>query len=75
MSDVKVISPDRLKKARGKNSRRAVVNAGKEQFTEQDLYNWESGKNLPHPKKLPYLLKALDVSFDDIAIDVRRSNI
>lgn len=70
-----MISPARLAKARGTRPRSAIVVAGKGKFTQQDLYNWEKGNNLPHPKKLPYLLAALGVEFDDVAIDVRSAQI
>jgi hypothetical protein len=67
MAVVKILSPDKLKSARGSRSRAEVVRAGKEKFTEQDLYNYEKGLNRPHPNKIPYLLEALGVDFDQVA--------
>jgi len=66
MDTIQTISSEKIIKARGDRTRSAVCEAGRNQFTEQDLYNWEKNNNQPSLKKLPYLLMALGVSYDDL---------
>jgi hypothetical protein len=70
MHKIKVLSPKKLIAARGKRSRSEIVQAGGNRFTEQDLYNYEKGNNLPKRDKEPFLLDALGVSFEDVCMEV-----
>lgn len=67
MFEIRVVVPDKIIAARGKRSRREIVENSGHKFTEQDLYNWEKGLNMPRQDKQPYLLKGLGVSFEDIS--------
>jgi hypothetical protein len=71
MDKVKMLSPELIEKARGDRTRQDIVTAGAGRFSEQDLYNWERGNNMTSVKKLPFLLTALGVSYDDLTVDVK----
>lgn len=62
----KIIIPKKIADVRGTRSRADVVKSSGSEFTEQDLYNWEKGKNAPRPDRVPYLLKGLNCTSDDI---------
>lgn len=66
MDNVKYFSADLLRQARGNRSRNEIASRSDGNFTEQDLYNWEKGKNDPPLKKFPFLLAALDAEYDDL---------
>ena len=68
-----MVSFSKVLKARGKRSRKEIADASNGKITPQDLRNWETGQNRPSPKRLPYLLEALGVTFDEIAVDARRA--
>jgi hypothetical protein len=67
MSTVFVIDAAKLRQARGPRTRRQVVEAAGNKFSEQQLYGWEKGEFRPRPEVVPALLKGLNVSFDQIA--------
>ncbi len=64
------ISPDRIKEIRGDRTRRAVIEPVRDNLTEQELMAYEKGLYRPSEKKLPYLLKGLGCSYDDISFPV-----
>ena len=61
------INPDKIRQARGKRTRAAIVQAGNGELSEQNLYGYEKGKWQPSKQKLPHLLNALGASYDDIS--------
>jgi hypothetical protein len=67
MSELLILDPEKLMRARGPRKRKQIVQAGEGKFSEQQLYGWEKGLFRPRPETLPYLLKALNVSFEQIA--------
>lgn len=67
------INPDKLIAARGKRSRGSLSRSVDKAITTQDIYCYEIGRHRPSPKKLPYLLKALGVTFDDVSDPVDMS--
>lgn len=70
MFGVRKINPQKIVSVRGKRSRKFIAAMSEGSFTEQDLYNWEKGLNLPRPEKQLYLVKALGVKFEDISDEV-----
>ena len=70
MFSVPKIIPNKIVKARGERTRREVVIQGQRKFTEQDLYNWEKGENLPPVDKQPYLLLGLGVPLAEISEEI-----
>jgi hypothetical protein len=67
MSTVLVIDRQKLRDARGPRTRKQIADAAEGKFTEQQLYGWETGKFRPRPENVPHLLRALNVSFEQIA--------
>lgn len=65
----RVISPSKIRALRGTATRRSIVERAGDVISEQELYAYEkeTGGYKPSDKKLPYLLKALDCSFEDIS--------
>jgi transcriptional regulator with XRE-family HTH domain len=69
--DVLVLDPNKLRKVRGNKTRRAVVEAAGNSFKEQQLLGWEKGRYRPRPQNLAALLRALNVTFEEIASPLR----
>lgn len=67
------IDPNKLLKKRGTRSRREVAAAAGFKVTEQDIYCYEKGLHKPSTKKLPYLLKGLDTTFEEVSEPVELS--
>lgn len=67
MFGVRIIKPEKIVSVRGNRSRKFIVDLSDGKITEQDLYNWEKGLNLPRPDKQIHLLKALGVKLEDIS--------
>jgi len=63
----RTISPTKIKNRRGEQTRKAVVERIGFVISEQELFSYEKGDYKPSQKKLPYLLQALDCTFDDIS--------
>lgn len=63
----RAISPDKVRATRGTKTRKAVVEKIDFAVSEQELYAYEKGDYRPSDKKLAYLLKALDCTFEDIS--------
>ncbi len=63
----RIISPTKITKKRGEQTRRAVVAKVDFVISEQELFAYENGLYKPSSKKLPYLLKALNASFEEIS--------
>lgn len=61
------IKPEKIIQKRGKRSRQDVVEAAGGKLTSQALYTYEKGLSRPSPKVLPYLLKGLNTTFDEIS--------
>jgi len=70
MAGPRQINPTKLKIARQDRSMAQIVTASDKRFSRQDLYNWEHGKNLPRPDKIPFLLKGLGVSWEFISDEI-----
>jgi hypothetical protein len=60
------ISPAKIIAKRGQRSRSEVVK-DIDKLTEQDLYGYEKGLWKPSKDKLPFLLKALEATYDEIS--------
>lgn len=67
MNEYKRIVGNKIKTRRGDRSMRELVALGGSRFSPAALYKWENDKAQPTNDKLPYLLKALDCSLDDIS--------
>jgi hypothetical protein len=67
------ISPTKLLARRGERPRSEIVSRANGKLTEQDLYSYETGKWKPSPKKLPYLLAALECGYDEVSEPVELS--
>lgn len=65
------ISPQKIIEKRGRRTRREVLKKINFVITEQELYAYENSVYKPGRKKLPYLLKALDCTFDEISEPVQ----
>ncbi len=61
------ISPQKIKAVRGKQTRKSIVERINYFVTAQELYAYEKGKYRPSDKKLAYLIKALECSYEDIS--------
>lgn len=70
MLGVRKINPTKIKEARGDRTRSQIVKNAGGRFTEQDLYNWEKGVNLPRPENQVYLVAGLGVTFEQITDEV-----
>lgn len=68
-----IFSPEKIRKQRGSRTRREIVEPVSDHLTQQDLFLYEQGKVKPSLDKLPFLLKGLGCSFNDIVdqIDVQ----
>ena len=63
----RTISPNKIAEKRGNQTRRAIVEKVNFVITEQELFAYENDKYKPSAKKLPYLLKALNATFEEIS--------
>ena len=70
MNGVKVLDPDKLKAARGDRTQKEISEATGNVFSEQQISGYEKGKFRPKPEKLPILLQALGVDFDQVSTSV-----
>lgn len=65
------IDPRKLIEKRGNRSRKLIAELAqgptKKPLTEQDIYGYEKGLWQPSKEKLPYLLKALETTFDEVS--------
>ena len=71
MNTIPVIDGEKLKRARGQRTRREIVEASGGAFTEPQLHAWESGEYRPRAERVPALLRALRVNFEDITSPLR----
>jgi hypothetical protein len=62
----RVISPKKLIEKRAARPRSEIVALSFGMLSEQDLYSYEKGLHRPSDKKLPYLLKALNCTYEQI---------
>lgn len=60
------IIPAKIREKRGERTRRAVAEAV-DGLTEMDIYSYEANKHKVTRDKLPKLLQALGVTFEDIS--------
>lgn len=67
MNDFLILDPDKLRKARGNRSLRAISEATGGKIHHQSLSQWEQGKFRPRPENLRLLLDVLGVGFDQVA--------
>jgi hypothetical protein len=63
----RVVKPEKIIEKRGERSRQEIVDAAGGKLTNQALYAYEKGLSKPSPKVLPYLLKGLNTTFDEIS--------
>ena len=70
MFGVRIINPKKIAIVRGNRSRKFIADMSEGKFTEQDLYNWEKGLNLPRADRQYHLVKTLGVKFEDISDEV-----
>lgn len=70
MDTILVIDCHKLRSARGIRTRRQIVLAGDNRFSEQQLHAWEKGIYRPRPETIPVLLRALGVRLEQIASPV-----
>lgn len=70
-SEIKVLDPEKLKARRGKTTLATISERTKGVYAISSLHAIENGKFLPAPKKLPTLLKAYRVQFDDVSKPLR----
>lgn len=69
----RVIDPSKIRQIRGNRTRKDVLGRIDFQISQQELYAYELGKYRPSEKKLPYLLKALNCTYEDITRPVEVS--
>lgn len=67
MNDFLILDPDKLRKARGNRSLRAISEATGGKIRHQSISQWEQGEFRPRPENLKLLLDALGVGFDQVA--------
>jgi len=75
MFGIRIIIPAKIISARGGRTRKQIADASHDKITEQDIYNWEKGLNLPRIDKQPYLLRALGVSFEEISEEISTDSV
>ena len=61
------LSPAKIRAKRGDRTRREVLAPINNVITQQELMSYEKGYYKPSDMKLPYLLKALNCSYEEIA--------
>ncbi len=61
------IASAKIIEKRGDRSRRELAESVDNKISEMDLYYFENHGRRPSAKKLPYLLKALGATFDEIS--------
>lgn len=70
MTEFKVINGEKLRQARGYRTQEQICAAANRVFSVQLLSGYERGLYLPRPDKIPALLRALGVTFDQVASPV-----
>jgi transcriptional regulator with XRE-family HTH domain len=74
MHGVKILDPDKLKAARGERTQKEIAEATGNVFSEQQISGYEKGKFRPKPEKLPILLQALGVEYDQVSTSISPQN-
>lgn len=67
---IKVISPKKIRDARGARTRLQIVENSGHRFTETQLLGWEKGLYKPSDLNRFHLVKALGVTEDAILVEV-----
>lgn len=61
------INPEKLAVARGHRSLQNIATASNGAFSRQAVHQWERGECRPHDDKIPALLMALGVTWEDVS--------
>jgi len=70
ITQVMVLDPVKLARARGRRTLREVAEAAEGRFSVQQLHAYEKGLYRPKPEAVPYLLEALGVEFEAVSSPV-----
>jgi transcriptional regulator with XRE-family HTH domain len=66
-NQILILDPQKLKKARGSRSLREIANASRGAFNFAQIRAYENGEYFPRPEKIPALLAALGVSWQQVS--------
>lgn len=67
MDTLLILDPDKLRSARGDRTLDEIASASRYVFKPQQLSAYERGLYRPRPEKIPALLRALGVPFEQVS--------
>jgi transcriptional regulator with XRE-family HTH domain len=63
----RTVKGELIRKKRGERSLKEIAELSGNKFTRGAIFQWEKGDYKPTDDNIPYLLKALDCSYEDIS--------
>jgi transcriptional regulator with XRE-family HTH domain len=73
MNEIRILNGEKLREARGRRTLEEICRASGNRFKPQQISGYEKGKYRPRPQNLIFLLKALNVGYDQVSVPLEMS--